>query len=54
LAKAHIAAGATEDRRLQMEQGRAMIEGWKAHGGDPAFEETGQDANAEIDGPVLI
>ena len=54
LAKAHNAAGAIEVRRLQMEQGRAMIEGWKAHGGDPAFEETGQDANAEIDGPVLI
>ena len=54
LAKAHIAAGAIQDRRLQMEQGRAMIEGWKARGGDPAFEDMSQNADAEIDGPVLI
>ena len=54
LAKAHIAAGAMQDLRLQLEQGRAMIEGWKAHGGNPAFEDMSQSADAEIDGPVLI
>ena len=54
MARAHIAAGAIQDFRLQLEQGRAMIEGWKAHGGNPAFEDMSPGADAELEGPVLI
>ena len=54
LAKAHIAAGAIQDRRRQVEQGRAIIEGWGAHSGIPAFELVSQGTDAELEGPVLI
>jgi hypothetical protein len=43
-----------QDLRLQLEQGRAIIRGWKAYGGNPAFEKKSQGADAELEGPVLI
>ena len=49
MANAHIAAGAIQDHRQQMERGRAKIEGWKAYGGNPAFENMSSGADAELE-----